>query len=50
MEESVQKIREKVEESMKRYGVTNEETIKWTILLNKLININDKMKKYGLNT
>lgn len=49
MEESMQKIREKVENSIMHHGITVQETMKWSILLNKLIDIYYKMKEYDLN-
>lgn len=50
MEESIQKIREKLEENVEINGLNNQETMKWSMLFNNLINIDEKLKKYHMRT
>ena len=48
MENSIREIRKKLEENIKYNGLNSKETMKWSVLMNKLININEKLKKYEL--
>lgn len=48
MKDSIWEIRKKLEENIKCNGLNSKETMKWSVLINKLININEKLKKYEL--
>ncbi|MCI8481770.1 MAG: Spo0E family sporulation regulatory protein-aspartic acid phosphatase, partial [Clostridia bacterium] len=45
MEEAIRKLRQRLEEVIERYGLQHSETIKWSELFNKLLNIDYKLKE-----
>lgn len=47
MEKSIEMIREKLEKSVDKNGITDIETIKWSKLFDKLVIINTKLQKHS---
>ena len=44
VEESIQKVRTILEQNIEKYGLNSTQVIKWSVLMNKLINIEEKLK------